>query len=406
MAMADEDYLFAGLKVLDVGTWIAGPVAGTILADFGAEVIKVEMPGVGDAYRMLSGLPAFPDADANYMWQMDGRNKRSLTLNLKNDEGMAILHRLIESCDVYITNHPLPMRRALKLNYEDLKPLNERMIYASLTAYGEEGPDRDREGFDLVAYWARTGLMDLVRTGDAAPAQSLPGMGDHPSAVSLYAGIVTALLKRERTGQGGRVHTSLLANGLWSASCIAQGGFAGGSFENYRASRLIPAFTRNLYETKDQRWLQFTMVRTQDEIEHLLAAVGLGGLLEDERFLTPEGRAEHGELLVHLFQELLHERDSDEWLEIFRREGINATRMSVIEELMEDEQVTINEFVVPPNDPEVNMPYVINHPVKVDSVEQVGPKRAPEVGEHTEEILGELGFGAEQVESLRNRGVV
>jgi crotonobetainyl-CoA:carnitine CoA-transferase CaiB-like acyl-CoA transferase len=404
--LAEEDYLFSGLKVLDVGTWIAGPVAATILADFGADVIKVEMPELGDAYRRLSGLPALPDAEANYMWEMDARNKRSLTLNLKSEKGMAILHRLIRSCDVYITNHPLPMRRALKLTYDDVRPLNDRMIYASLTAYGEEGPDRDREGFDLVAYWARSGLMDLVRSGDAQPAPALPGMGDHPTAVSLYAGIVTALLKRERTGRGGQVHTSLIANGLWSASCIAQGGFAGGSFQNFRAARRRPAFTRNLYETKDLRWLQFTMVRTQSEVEHLLAAVGLGGLLEDERFTTPEGRAEHVELLVHLVQELIRDRDSDEWLEIFQREGINATRVSVIEELMSDPQVLANALVVPPRDPQMNMPAVINHPIRVDSVAQVGPKKAPELGEHTDAILAELGFGADEIQAMRERGIV
>lgn len=404
--MAADEYLFSGLKVLDVGTWIAGPVAGTILADYGAEVIKVEMPGIGDAYRMLSALPMFPDAEENYMWQMDARNKRSLSLNLKSPEGMDILHRLIRDCDVYITNHPLPMRRALNLEYEDLKPLNPAMIYASLTAYGEEGPDRDREGFDLVAYWGRTGLMDLVRTGDAPPAQSLPGMGDHPAAVSLYAGIVTALLKRERTGRGGRVHTSLLANGLWSASCVAQGGFAGGSFEGYRASKQAPAFARNLYETKDLRWLQFSMIRTQEEMEHLLTAVGLGGLLADERFATPEGRAAHGGLLVQLFQDLIRDRHSDEWLALFHREGINASRMSVIEELISDEQVLENHMVVPPNDAGVNMPYVINHPIKVDSVPQVGPERAPDLGEHTDEILVELGLSKAQITGLRERGVI
>lgn len=404
--MGEDEYLFSGLKVLDVGTWIAGPVAGTILADYGAEVTKVEMPGLGDAYRMLSALPMFPDAEANYMWEMDARNKRSLSLNLKSPEGMEILHRLVRECDVYITNHPLPMRRALNLEYEDLKALNPGMIYASLTAYGEDGPDRDREGFDLVAWWGRTGLMDLVRTGDAPPAQSLPGMGDHPSAVSLYAGIVTALLKRERTGQGGHVHTSLLANGLWSASCVAQGGFAGGNFEGYRRSRQMPAFTRNLYETKDLRWIQINMIRTQEEVEQILTAVGLGGLLEDERFATPEGRAEHGELLVHLFQDLIQDRDSDEWLEIFAREGINASRMNVVEELMTDEQVLVNKMVVPPVDPAMNMAHVINHPVKVDSVPQVGPKKAPDLGEHTDEILSELGIDPARILELRSRGVI
>ena len=221
--MPDEsDLLFAGLKVLDVGTWIAGPVSATILADFGASVIKVEQPGVGDPYRQMVAA-----APINYAWLLDARNKRGISLNLKSEEGRDILMRLVRECDVYVTNQPPPMRRQLRLTYEDLAPLNERMIYASLTAYGEVGPDSDREGFDGVAYWARSGLMDLVRSPGAVPGMSTPGMGDHPTAVALFAAIVTALLRRERTGKGGKVHTSLLANGLWSNSCVAQGAFTG-----------------------------------------------------------------------------------------------------------------------------------------------------------------------------------
>ena len=146
------ELLFSGLVVLDVGTWIAGPVAATILADFGADVIKVEIPGNGDAYRGLAGARGTPDADVNYTWIMDGRNKRSLTLNLKTDQGRDVLRDLVRRCDVYVTNHPLGMRRSLGLTYEELAPLNPRMIYASLTAYGESGPERDREGFDGVAW--------------------------------------------------------------------------------------------------------------------------------------------------------------------------------------------------------------------------------------------------------------
>ena len=206
--------LFEGLKVVDAGTWIAGPVSSTILADYGADVTKIEMPGEGDAYRRLAHAPGTPNADINYAWAQDARNKRSITINLKTEAGQAILKKLVARCDVYVTNYPLHMRRRLGLTYEDLKPLNPRMVYASLTAYGEYGPEKDREGFDLVAYWSRSGLMDVVRAPGAKPAHSLPGMGDHPTAISMYASIVTALLHRERTGEGSMVHTSLIANGV------------------------------------------------------------------------------------------------------------------------------------------------------------------------------------------------
>ena len=401
-----EAFLFAGLKVLDVGSWIAGPVAATMLADFGADVIKIEMPGVGDQYRQLSAAANTPMADSNYMWQMDGRNKRSLALNLKTEAGMTILHQLIAECDVYITNHPLPMRRALQLNYEDLKPLNPSMIYASLTAYGETGPDKDMEGFDLVAYWARTGLMDLVRAPGAAPTQALPGMGDHPSAVSLYAGIVTALLKRERSGEGSMVHTSLLANGLWSMACIAQGGFAGGSFDSYRALKATHLFATTLYRTLDDRWLQFTMVRAPEDVVRLFETIGLADIIREERFTTPEGRFEHGEELARLVQDVLSLHDSEHWLARFAAAGINANRVGVIEETLSDEMLKLNGMVVAPEDDDMGLPWVINHPVKIDQIKQVGPKRAPDIGEHSAQILESLGYDSAQIKVLREAGVI
>lgn len=401
-----SEYLFSGLKVLDVGTAIASPVAATILADFGADVIKVEEPLEGDMLRMFSYIPTTPDADCNYFWQMDGRNKRSLTLNLKSSEGMEVLHKLVKECAVYITNQPFPVRRSLKLGYEDLKQLNPGMIYASLSAFGEEGPDRDTKAFDLVAYWGRSGLMDLARSTGSVPTQALPGMGDHPTSIALYAGIVTALLNKERTGEGSMVHTSLLANGLWSAASIAQGGLAGGDLDKYRETNSVPGLMGRVYKTADGRWLQLTMIRKEEDFMMLLAAMDLVHLLEDERFSTPEAMLANGGELSNLIQDVLITRDADQWLATFDSMNVPVRKVATIDEAIRDEQLTINKMIVPPVDDDVGIPMIVNHPIKVSNVEQVGPKRAPEMGEQTSQILQALGYSENEIQKFRDKGVV
>ena len=250
-----QDYLFSGLKVIDAASVIAGPAAAMMLADYGADVIKVEQPGRGDMLRILSNMPETKEGAKDYMWQLDGRNKRGIVLDLKTQGGLQVLHKLAEECDVFITNMPYPSRSAYQLTYEDLKHNNPRLIYASLTAYGEKGLERDRKGFDQLAYWARSGLMDLMREPGTVPAQGLAGMGDHPTAVSIYAGIVTALLKRDRTGKGSFVQTSLLANGLWSVSAVAQGVMAGANMPRFREQSRQSGYLMRVYRTKDDRWL-------------------------------------------------------------------------------------------------------------------------------------------------------
>lgn len=401
-----EELLFSGLKVIDAGTWIAGPVAGTILADFGASVIKVEIPGAGDPYRALSAGPLSPQAPVNYMWMCDGRNKRSITLNLSEPEGREILMRLVRDCDVFITNQPFPTRRKLRLNYEDLAPENERMIYASLTAYGEYGPDAELEGFDGVAWWARTGLMDRVRAPGATPGGSVPGMGDHPTAVSLYAAIVTALMRRERTGKGGRVHTSLLANGIWSNACLAQGAVIGAQFPPRDDGSQPPRFpNRILYPTSDNRLLQLYMVRTQAEFDALLIAAGRLDLLADERFADPASRLANGAELVRLLREMFAARPAAEWLATFREADVPVTLVAEMEDLPNDPQLRANNIVAPPTGPGVPAEVIINHPLNIDGMPRVGARHAPEVGENTGEVLAELGFSPLAIGDLKARGI-
>jgi crotonobetainyl-CoA:carnitine CoA-transferase CaiB-like acyl-CoA transferase len=399
-----EKLLFADLKVIDMSSWIAAPVAATMLADFGAQVIKIEPPQAGDGYRNFALMASTPTSDVNYTWQMDNRNKRSLALNLKTEEGRKVLRQLVAECDVYVTNTPHPMRREWGLTYEELATLNSSLIYASLTAYGELGPERDREGFDLVAYWARSGLMDLVRAPGADPAPAIPGMGDHPTAVSLYAAILTALFKRQQTGEGSHVHTSLLANGMWSASCIAQGVFAEADFTLYHqlSSHL---FTRLLYEAADGRWLQFSMVRTDEEVDMLFTAIGRPDLLLDPRFVTADLRVEHGNVLVEEMKAALITETAAHWMQVLTDVGVPVALVGRVDELTSDPQVIANDMAITPT-PEVGMQSVINHPLNIEGLATRSAGRAPDLGEHSEAILAELGYTATDIARAKEQGVI
>ncbi len=401
-----SDYLFSGLKVIDCATVIAAPAAAMMLADYGADVIKIEQPGGGDMLRMLGDLRTTPDADSDWFWQLDGRNKRGMALDLKQPAGMDILRKLVAGCDVFITNQPYSVRESLGITYEDLKPLNPKMIYASLTAYGEKGLERQRKGFDQLAYWARSGLMELMREPGTRPTQGLPGMGDHPTGVALYAGIVTALLKRERTGEGAMVETSLLANGLWSAAGIAQGVMADGDMPLYRSLNESPPVMLRPYETSDRRWLQFNMIRTEELQSLLFVALDAPELLTDPRFSSQELMFENREPLGLELQEIIEQKTAEHWLVTFDSFELPVNLVATVEESKSDPQVLQNQMAIVPTDDRIKTPLIINHPIQISNIAKVGPTCAPMLGEHNEEILGELGFDAEEISHLQALKIV
>src|SRR5271154_4788513 len=210
------DNIFSGLKVVDFSSFIAGPAAAVILSDFGADVIKVDPP-TGDTFRIVHTLAPYPQAKDNYCFHLDNRNKRGLALDLKSPDAHKVLERLVKWADVLIVNTPQPARKRLKLSYEDVSSWNSRLIYADITGYGDNGPDADLPGFDFTAYWARSGLLALTRDAGAPPTFPVGGSGDHATAVGLFSAIVMGLYRRERTGEGSYVTTSLLAQGVWAA---------------------------------------------------------------------------------------------------------------------------------------------------------------------------------------------
>ena len=397
--------IFAGMRVLDAASWIAAPAAATIMADFGAEVIKIEPPGAGDGYRNLSFQPGLPQGDTDYCWTVDNRNKRSLALDLKDRDAQKILHGLVAGADVFITNYPPAVRRRLGIAFDQLHHLNARLVYASLTAYGEHGEEAGKPGFDATAWWARSGLMHEVRPDAASlPARSMPGMGDHPTALAVYGAIVTALFRRERTGKGGYVGTSLLASGAWAGACFIQAGLEG--------ARVLPRPPRteafnplsNHYRCRDDRWLLLSIGVVQDRKlwPRFTELIGTPELGQDPRFADRAQRSKHARALVALLDEVFVKRDAEDWMRLLAKEGLVAAVAARAGDALHDRQMRENGVIVPLGADGC----VVSSPIWIADEEKAAATPAPTVGEHSDAILREQGLTDVEIAELRARGTV
>ncbi len=395
--------VFDGLKVIDCASYIAGPAAATVMSDFGAEVIKIEPPGAGDPYRTRAQSPRGYVHPVNPNWVLDARNKRSLALNLATEAGQAVLRRLIAEADVFITNFPPPVRRQLRITYQDLSPLNERMIYASFTGYGETGPEADKPGFDATAWWARSGLMHLVRAGEeATPARSLAGMGDHPSAMGLYGAIATALYQRERTGRGGRVGSSLLMNGLWANGCQVQATLCGETVavQPHRSQTAAPL--RSHYQCGDGRWLLLSIVPNQRRWEVFRRALD-SETLANPRFASVEDRARHPGALLAALDAIFASRPLAEWRAILDAHGLVFGVVSEMDDIRDDAQMRESGALVPFEDSAL---LTVNSPFWIEGADKVAPRQAPAVGEHSEAVLRQAGYNEDEIRAMREAGVI
>ena len=391
--------------MIDAASFIAAPAAATILADFGADVIKIEPTGGGDAYRTISFQPGMPKGDTNFCWTVDGRNKRSLALDLKRPEAQEILHRLIAEADVFITNYPPPARRRLGIAYAQVSHINARLIYASLTAYGESGAEADKPGFDSTAWWARSGMMDQVRPdAHSLPARSIPGMGDHPTALALYGAIVTALFRRERTGKGGYVGSSLMASGIWANACFVQAGLDGARFvPRPPRSEALNALS-NHYRCRDDRWLILSISPAQDEKSWplLAATIGRPELAQDALFADRAARLRNARALTALLDEQFLHRDAEAWMRLLEAKGFIVALVQRASEALYDRQMHDNGAIVPMQ----GGGYTVSSPLWIDGAEKVPATPAPDIGEHSDAILREHGLTPDEIARLRAAGVV
>ncbi len=395
--------IFSGLKVVDLASFIAGPSAAVILSDFGADVIKVEPPA-GDLWRHANKMPPQPQSEDAYQWHLANRNKRGITLDLKSPDAHRVLEKLVKWADVLIVNTPHPARRRLKLEYDDVVKWNPRLIYADLTGFGEKGPDADLPGFDITSYWARSGLLSMTRDAGAPPTWPVAGSGDNATAVGLYSAIVTALYRRERTGNGAYVTTSLLAEGVWSASVSIQGALCGAKFFGLHDRKNPANAAMNVYRAADDTW--FVLIVTSDKLAAVAKAIGRPDLLTDPRFSDPAKLMENMPKLSAILDDVFGAQPMAHWYEVFN--GIHVTFGAVRgpQEVIDDPQLRLNEIVVPLEGAGGKITSTISSPIQVHGVAKVPARRAPGIGEHNEEVLRQLGFGATDIDGLRASGTV
>src|SRR6201990_2078101 len=309
-----NDNIFSGLKVVDLASFIAGPSAAVILSDFGADVIKVEPPS-GDLWRIANHLPPQPVADDAYPWHLANRNKRGIALDLKSPSAQQVLEKLVKWADVLIVNTPHRARKKLKLEYEDVVQWNPRLIYADVTGFGEKGPDAELPGFDITSYWARSGLLSMTRDAGAPPTWPVAASGDNATAVGLYSAIVTALYRREKTGKGSYVTTSLLAEGIWSASVSIPGALCEAKFFAPHDRKNPANAALNVYQASDGTW--FVLLVTPDKLTAVAKAISRADLLTDPRFSNPAQLTSNMGQLAAILDEVFSAQPMAHWYEVF-----------------------------------------------------------------------------------------
>jgi crotonobetainyl-CoA:carnitine CoA-transferase CaiB-like acyl-CoA transferase len=400
--------IFNGIKVIDCASFIAGPAAGTILSDFGADVIKIEPPGKGDPHRFLYAVEPNPRSKRNYFWQLTNRNKRGLALNLKHPKAIGIMKQLISTADVFIINFPPHVRQGLGLTYEDVRDLNPRIIYADITGYGEKGPEADKPGFDLTAYWARTGLMDSTRNEGCPPTIPVSGIGDHATASTLYGAIVTGLYRREKSGMGCKVSTSLVGEGAWAASGWIKAALDGVSVTGAATNREKPHNAlANTYPTSDGRWLILAFVAEDKDWPGLAKALERPDLPADPRFVDSAHRHANAIDLAQTLQAEFMKRPLSYWRGALDREHVTFGVVQTIDEIAKDPQLIANEIIRPIEAAnEDSGEFTVDSPIKVLTEEKVRPRPAPRLGQHSIEIMQDMGYKMADILLLAEEGAI
>jgi len=394
-----------GIRVVELGLWVAGPSAGGVLADWGAEVVKIEPP-TGDPFRGLYLTVAGLSLPANPPFELDNRGKRSICLDLAKPEAREVALALVDRADVFLTNaRPAALARA-GLDWETLSARNPRLVYGLVTGYGEHGPDAERPSYDVGAFWSRAGIAAALAGADGVPPFQRGAMGDHTAGMTLAGGVSAALLARERTGRGQLVATSLLRVGVfvlgWDVNAALRLGIDAVPMQR----DWVPNPVINAYKAQDGRWFWLLGLQGQRHWPDLVRAVDKPEWLDDVRYATMGARRDNSRELIAALDAVFATRPLAEWGPIFDRAGLWWAPVQTAIEVTQDPQAAAAGAWVDVPVAEGGTARMVASPLDFSGTPWAPSMPTPECGQHTEEVLLELGWDWEGIAALKQRGAV
>ncbi|MFC1942940.1 CaiB/BaiF CoA transferase family protein, partial [Chloroflexota bacterium] len=351
--MEESKLPLEGIKVIDVTQWGAAPMCAELLSMWGADVIHVERPGRGDGNRWIQagGGSLVQQHPVNYMWDLTSMNKRSLTLDLNKVQAQDVVKMLVSKSDVFLSNlRPYELKK-YNLEYDTLSKPNPKLIYASLTGYGRNGPDKDSPGWDATAFWARSGMMHMLHQPGSPPCSSRPGQGDLPSGLFCACGIFLALLIRERTGIGQEVDVSLYHTGAWQILLDIQGALLTGKDTEPKSRETVLNPLSNYYQTSDNRWINIINPTPDLYWAPFCKAIEREDLINSDLYNSTEARTNNAVSLINIINQAMIAKTCKEWQQILNRLGIVYSVIQKPSEVASDPQARANDFFT-----------VFNHP--------------------------------------------
>ncbi len=399
-----------GVRVLEVAAWTYVPAAGAVLAEWGADVLKIEHPEMGDPQRGLvtSGLIPRGPGGVSHMMELPNRGKRSVAINLKSDDGHRLLLELAGTADVFLTNFRPQARAKLRIDVDDIRAVNPDIIYVRGSGHGQRGPESERGGYDGCSFWARGGVADILTSEDMdyPVGQPGPAFGDLIGGLTIAGGISAALFHRQRTGEAVIVDSSLLATSMWATSATSM---AAGLFGFTKLPKMdrtkMPNPIVNTYRTSDGRFLSLIMLESDRYWADLVTKMGRPDLAEDPRFIDAGARAANNQACVAELDELFGSRTFQDWKEVLLEVAGVWAPVQTAGEVLEDPQALANGYVREVEALSGTTFKMIPSPLQFNETPP-DLTRAPEHGEHTDEVLGELGLDMDQILDLKIKGAI